>query len=68
LEALERGGEFPGPGPGRLDAERGGAGVECEAGSDVEQSVPQPLGFGFGEVAGQEEALGPDDQVVRDSD
>jgi hypothetical protein len=68
LEALERGGEFAGPGPRALDAQGGGAGVERETGGDVEESVAQAFGFGFGEFAGQQEALGPGDQVVRDPD
>ena len=42
--------------------------MEREAGGDVQDPVAQALGFGFGEVSGQEEALRPGDQVVRDSD
>ena len=32
----------------------------------MQQPVAQPLGFGRGELAGQEQSLGPDDQVVRE--
>jgi len=34
----------------------------------VKQAVSQPLGLGFREVAGEEQRLGPDEQVVRDQD
>ena len=56
-----------GPGPGGLEAQRRGAGVEREAGGDVQQSVAQAFGFGVGELAGEQQPLGPDDQVVREA-
>jgi len=40
--------------------------VEGQAGGDVQQAVAQALGFGVGELAGQQQALGPGDQVVGD--
>ena len=38
---------------------------EREPASDVQQPVAQPLGLGFGQLAVEDECLGPDDQVVR---
>jgi hypothetical protein len=67
FEARERCGEFAGPAPRGLDAQRGGAGVEGQAGGDVQQSVAQAFGLGFGELTGQQQALGPGDQVVRET-
>jgi hypothetical protein len=51
-----------------LQAQRGGAGVEGEASGDVQQSVAQALGFAARELAGQQQPLGPGDQVVREAD
>jgi hypothetical protein len=42
--------------------------VEGEAGGDVQQLVAQAFGFGVGELAGQEQPLGPADEVVRERD
>jgi len=42
FELVEGGGEGCGPGPGCLQAQRGGAGVEGEAGGDVQQPVVMP--------------------------
>ena len=64
----ERCGEFEGPGPAALEAQPGGAGVEGEAAGDVKEPVAKALGFAFGELAGQQEALGPGDQVVCEED
>jgi len=66
FEALEGGGEFAGPGPGGLEAQGGGAGVEGEAGGDVQQAVAQALGLDARELAGEQQPLGPADEVVGD--
>jgi hypothetical protein len=50
---VEGGGEITGPAPGGLQAQRGGAGVEGEAGGDVQQPVAQALGLGLGELAAE---------------
>ena len=42
------------------------AAVERESGGDVQQSVAQPFGLGLGELAVEQQRLGPDDQVVRE--
>jgi hypothetical protein len=42
--------------------------VKGEAGSDVQQPVTQALGLAGRQLAGQQQALGPDDQVMRDPD
>jgi hypothetical protein len=68
FQAREGGGELGGPGPGGRQAQAGAAGVEREARGDVEQAVAQALGLGLGELAGQQQALGPGDQVVRERD
>jgi hypothetical protein len=59
-ESLERGSEVEGPWPLFGDAEPGRAGGP---GGDVQQSVAQLLRFGGGEVAVQEQKLGPGEQV-----
>jgi hypothetical protein len=41
---------------------------EREPGGDVKQPVAQPLGLGLGQLAVEDERLGPDDQVVRERD
>jgi hypothetical protein len=67
FEARERGGQFAGPAPRCLQAQRGGVGVKGQPRSDVQQPVAQAFGLGFGELAGQQQPLCPDDQVVRES-
>ena len=67
MGARERVDERLRPGPGVVDAQRCFAGVKGEACGDVQQSVAQALGFCACELAGQQQALGPDDQVVRDA-
>jgi hypothetical protein len=42
--------------------------VKGEAGGDVQQPVAQALGLRFGELAVEQQALGPCEQVVRDRD
>ena len=42
--------------------------MKGEAGGDVQQPVAQALGLAARELAGQQQALGPDEQVVRDAD
>jgi hypothetical protein len=64
----KRGGELVGPRPRGREMQGRGAGVKGEAGGDVQQLVAPALGFGLGELAGQEQSLGPDDQVVRETD
>ena len=64
---MKRGGEVGGPGPGGLQAQCGGAGVEGQAGGDVQQPVAQTFGLGLGQFAGEQQALGPGDQVVREA-
>jgi hypothetical protein len=59
-ESPERGSEVEGPWPLFGDAEPGRAGGP---GGDVQQSVAQLLRFGGGEVAVQEQKLGPGEQV-----
>ncbi len=39
--------------------------MEGQAGGDVQQAVAQALGFGLGELAGEQQPLGLDDQVMR---
>ena len=48
------------------EAELGAPSVEREPAGDVQQPVAQPLGLGFGELAVEQQRLGPDDQVVRE--
>jgi len=43
------------------------AGVEREASCDVQEPVAQAFGFGLGELAGEQQPLGPGDQVVREA-
>ena len=68
VQTLERGGELIAPGPRRREMQCRGARVKGEASGDVQHSVAQSLGFGLGELAGQEQSLGPDDEVVRERD
>jgi len=49
-----------------LEAQGGGAGVEGEAGGDVQQAVAQALGLDARELAGEQQPLGPADEVVGD--
>ncbi len=44
-----------------------GAGVEGKASGDMQQPVAQALRFGFDKLAGEQQPLGPDDQVVRET-
>jgi len=41
--------------------------VEREASGDVQEAVAQAFGFGLGEFVGQQQLLGPNDQVVREA-
>ena len=68
FERGECGGEVGGPGPGALQAQAGAAGVERETTGDVQEPVAQAFGFGPVELAGEQQALGPGDQVVREAD
>jgi hypothetical protein len=43
------------------------AGVEGQACGEVQQPVAQALGLAARELIGQQQALGPDDQVARDA-
>jgi hypothetical protein len=61
-------GERFGPGPLGMQAQRRGAGVKGQAIGDVQQPVAQALGLAARQIAGQQQALGPDEQVVRDAD
>ena len=51
-----------------LEAELASSSVEREPSGDVQQSVAQPFGLGFGELAVEQQRLGPDEQVVREHD
>jgi hypothetical protein len=62
-EVTECGGQICCPGPGFGDPEPGLAGGAGEAGGGVQEPVAQFLGFRGGEVAVQEEVLGPGEQV-----
>src|SRR5450755_3432712 len=66
-QARERGGELAGPRPRGRKMQGRCAGVECQSPGDVQQAVAQALGFDVGELAGQEQPLGPDDEVVREA-
>jgi hypothetical protein len=55
-----------GPGPGALDAQPEPALSAGESGGDVEQPVAQRLRLGLGEIAVQEQVLGPGDQIDRE--
>src|SRR5690606_9407302 len=64
-EAVERGGEFVSPGPGRRDPHveaTAAAGKPC---GDVQEPVAELSGLGGGEVAVQQQELGPGEQVDR---
>jgi hypothetical protein len=65
---MEGGGEIGGPRPVGLEAELRAACVEGQAGGDVQQPVAQALGFAAGEFVGEQQALGPGDEVVGDQD
>jgi hypothetical protein len=67
FEPPEGGGELFGPGPGALQVELRLAAVERQAAGDVKQSVAQSFRFGLGELAFEQQRLGPDDQVVRNA-
>jgi hypothetical protein len=49
-----------------LEAQKGAAGVEGEAPSNVKEAVAQSFWFAAGELAGEQQALCPGDQVVRE--
>jgi hypothetical protein len=66
FEAREGGGELGGPWPCALKVELRAASGERQPGGDMQQSVAQPLGLGLGELAVEQQRLGPDDQVVRE--
>ena len=58
-ETGERGDELGGPGPVRGDPQAGTAAAVGDTGDDVQESVAQFLGFGDGQVAVQQQGLGP---------
>jgi hypothetical protein len=58
-QTRERCDELSGPRPVGLDTQVGLAGVEGEAGGDVEQPIAKAFGFGEGEIAGEQQLLGP---------
>ena len=64
FEPLERCLELCDPGPRVLQVEPAASSGEREPPGDVQQPVAQALGFGFGQLAVEDERLGPDDQVV----
>src|ERR1039457_3533000 len=66
LVFLERGVELGCPGPGVLEVWLGAPAGEREPAATVQQPVAQPLGFGLGEFAVEDERLGPDSPVVRE--
>src|SRR4051812_32408826 len=66
LELLERGEQLCGPWPVVLEAQLAAPAVECEPTGDVQQPVAQPFGLGLGELAVEQQRLGPDDQIVRE--
>ncbi len=68
LQARECGGELGGPGLGGLEAQAGLAAAGRGPGGGVQQPVAQPFGIGFGDLAAEQQALRPDEQVVRDLD
>src|SRR5262245_58165575 len=63
LEAGEGRGEVVGPGPAVGDAQSHAAGGAGDAGGYVQQPVAQFLRFGGGQLAVQEQVLGPGEQV-----
>src|SRR4051812_19636889 len=66
FELLERGEQLCRPWPVVLEAQLAAAAVECEPTGDVQQPVAQPFGLGLGELAVEQQRLGPDDQIVRE--
>src|SRR3954465_6911794 len=66
VELLERGEQLCGPWPVVLEAQLAAPAVECEPTGDVQQPVAQPFGLGLGELAVEQQRLGPDDQIVRE--
>ena len=64
FELLERGDQLAGHSQARCRWELGAAGAERQATGDVQQLVAQPLRFGVGQHAVEQQRLGPDDQVV----
>lgn len=61
-EALEGGEEGGGPGPGAIEAEAAAPGGG--EGGGAEQPVAQRLGGGLGQVAGEADGLGLDEEVM----
>src|SRR4051812_27959993 len=68
FEPVQGGGELGGPGPAGLEVQAGAAGMEGEPGGDVQQPVSEAFGFGVGELAGEQQTLGPADDVVGEAD
>jgi hypothetical protein len=64
VEPRERGGQVRHPWPIALKVQLGAACGECEPARDVQQAVAQTLGLGRGELAVEQQRLGPGDQVV----
>src|SRR3954471_22207568 len=62
-EAVERGGELVGPGPVGVDLDPDFALAADDPAGGVQQLVAQLLGLDLGEVAVEEDGLGPGDQV-----
>ena len=67
-DAAERGGELVGPGPVGWDVQPAVALASGDPGGGVQQGVPQPFGFGRGEVAVQGEVAQPGEQVDGEGD
>ena len=68
VDAVERVDEWCGPGPVVGDAESVAAPAAHELPRGVQQAVAQSFWFGFGEVAVEDEELGPREEVLRDAD
>ncbi len=64
LQAREGGGQLAGPGPMTVQAQAGLAGVAGQARGGVPEAVAQRLRFGARELAGQQQLLGPGEQVL----
>ena len=62
FELLEGGDELGRPRPGVVEVELRAAAGERETTGDVQQAVAQPLGFGLGQLAVEDECLGPDER------
>ncbi len=68
FELVEGGEQLLGPRPVVLQTQLRVTAVKCESVGDVQQPEAQPLGLGVGELAVEQQRLGPDEQVVREHD